>query len=315
MGPSRATPAPRPRRLPWVSVGGACLAFGCSGHAGAASEIESLLAGYRAEMAAELAEVVGYATGPFAKADPEGALDNLVADAVLHAARQEVDDTVHAALLNDGGLRVPLLASGPLLMTHAFELLPFRNYLTVLTLSGEEMERLADEIAASRGEPVAGWTMMLDGDDAVDVRVGGEPVDPARDYKLVTVDYLVDGGGARSLLWDIDPSKRRDVGLLIRDAFVRYVSEMHEVSPVLDGRIRFVEAPRGSRSAPPRDATESSTTMHRDGPPAVRPRPGARHARRRRSTAHRRRTANGPRTAGLSAAPGDSDAAPGPAAR
>ena len=200
--------------------------------------VEELLKAYRSQIQKELDEVFGVAKGPFAKADPEGALDNLVADAVLYAARRAASDTVHAVLLNDGGLRVPL-AAGPLRMTHAFGLLPFRNYVTILTLTGDQMERLADEVAASRGEPVAGWTMTLDGADAVDVRVGGEAVRAADEYRLATVDYLADGGGAWSVLWETDQDEREDLDLLIRDAFVRYVREQGEVAPVLDGRIRL----------------------------------------------------------------------------
>lgn len=269
-----ARQASRPRR-PFLGVASAFLVWGCSAvPAGPppgppepsayyvevgdsiadADEIEALLAGYRAEMEEELAEVLGHATGPFVKADPEGALDNLVAEAVLHVARQEVDSAVHAALLNDGGLRVPL-ASGPLLMTHAFELLPFRNYLTLLTLSGAEMEQLADQIARSRGEPVAGWTMALDGEDAVDVRIGGEPVDPDAEYLLVTVDYLVDGGGTWSVLWGAGPGRRQNTEILIRDAFAAYLREVGEVSPdlFLDRRIRLAGAPAGTHpERPPR---------------------------------------------------------------
>lgn len=212
-----------------------------------------MLKPYRSEIQKVLDEVVGTAAGPFEKADPEGTLDNLVADAVLCVARRMASDTVHAVLLNDGGLRVPL-AAGPLRAVHAFELLPFRNYLTVLELTGDQMERLADEVAASRGEPVAGWTMALDGDDAVDVRVGGEAVQAGGRYRLATVDYLADGGGTWSVLWEAGGGEREDLDILVRDAFVRYVREQGEVVPVLDGRIRRAgedgprsDAPNGRR--------------------------------------------------------------------
>jgi len=215
-------------------------------------EIEEILAPFRAGMEAELAEVVGQARGPFEKADPEGTLDNLVADAVLSVARQLADDAVHAVLLNDGGLRVPL-APGPLRVNHAFELLPFRNYVVVLTLAGDQMERLADEIAATGGEPVAGWTMALADGEAIDVRVGGEPVDPEAEYRLATIDYLADGGGAWSVLWEPKDDAREDLGILIRDALVCYLRQVGEVTPELDGRIRAAGAgePDGAAASPP----------------------------------------------------------------
>ncbi len=204
-----------------------------------APDIEAMIAPYRQQLEEELGEVLGHAAGDFFKDDPEGALDNLVADALLHGARALADDTVHVALLNEGGIRVPL-AEGPILMRHAYELLPFENFVTVLSLSGEELERLADEIALTTGEPIAGWTMELDGDDAVNVRVGGDPVDPGRVYRLATVDYLVNGGGNWTVLWEAGADARQDVPVLVRDVFVDYVRERGTVSPTLDGRIRRV---------------------------------------------------------------------------
>ncbi|MDE2974052.1 MAG: 5'-nucleotidase [Gemmatimonadota bacterium] len=203
----------------------------------AARDIEALIAPYRERLGEQLAEVLGHASGDFVKADPEGTLDNLVAEALLHAARRYARDTVHVSLVNEGGIRVPL-AAGPILMRHAYELLPFENFVVVLTLSGAQLEELADQIARTTGEPIAGWTMELDGDDAVGVRINGEPVDPDRAYRLATVDYLVNGGGEWSVLWDVGAGAREDLGILIRAAFVEYLRERGTVTPALDGRIR-----------------------------------------------------------------------------
>ena len=207
-----------------------------------AADIDALIAPYRAQLEDQLAEVLGQATGPFTKDDPEGTLDNLVADALLAGARNLAGDTVHAALINEGGLRVPI-AAGPILMRHAYELLPFENYVTVLSLSGAQMERLADQIAAADGEPIAGWTMELDGDDAIGVLVGGEPIDPDRTYRLATVDYLANGGGTWTVLWEPGPDAREDLETLIRDVFVTYLRTHGTVSPLLDGRIRPAPSP------------------------------------------------------------------------
>ena len=229
------TPEPPPRVL---TVAEAPVGFTEIGDAiEPAADIEALIAPYRARLGEQLAEVLAHSSGEFRKDEPEGTLENLVADALLDVVQHLAADTVHVALLNDGGLRVPV-AEGPVLMRHAYELLPFENYVTVLSLSGSQMERLADEIAVSGGEPIAGWTMELVGDDAVDVRVGGQPVDPARSYRLATVDYLVDGGGTWTVLWEAGAQAREDLDVLIRDVLVAYLRERDTVSPALDGRVR-----------------------------------------------------------------------------
>ncbi len=206
----------------------------------AAGDIAEMIAPYRSQLAEGLGDVLGHATAPFVKADPEGELDNLVADALLAEARLLSRDTVHLAFINEGGLRVPI-AAGPVLMRTAYELLPFENYVTVLELSGAEVERLADEIAATDGEPIAGWSMELAGLDATNVRVGGEEIDTARIYRLATVDYLVNGGGSWTVLWEVGARPREELDALIRDLFVSYVRRRGTVTPVLDGRIRRVD--------------------------------------------------------------------------
>ena len=80
--------------------------------------------------------------------------------------------------------------------------------------------------------------MELDSEDAVRVQVGGDPVDPDRVYRLATVDYLVNGGGTWSVLWEAEEGSREDLDILIRDVFVAYLQEVGTVTPTLDGRIR-----------------------------------------------------------------------------
>ena len=209
-----------------------------------APDIEAIVAPYRQQLGERLGEVLGHATAPFVKADPEGGLDNLVADALFAEVQAHSRDTVHLVLINEGGLRVPI-GAGPVRLRHAYELLPFENYITVLDLSGAEVERLADEIAAANGEPIAGWSMELRGNDAVNVRVGSDAVDPERSYRLATVDYLVNGGGRWTVLWEAGARTREDLDVLIRDLFVSYMRRQGTVTPTLDGRIRRTEG--GSR--------------------------------------------------------------------
>ena len=210
---------------------------------GAGDALETLIAPYRQQMEEELEEVLGEALGEFRKDDPEGALDNLVADAVLDEVRESEGDGVDLVLLNDGGLRVPL-GRGPVRVRHAYELLPFENAITLLTLTGAQVEALADQVARTGGEPIAGWTMVLVDEDAVNVRIGGEAVDPGSEYVVATVDYLANGGGSWSVLWD--PVSRRDLAVLIRDTFMDYVREEGEIEPRLDGRIRMAPGPDGA---------------------------------------------------------------------
>jgi 2',3'-cyclic-nucleotide 2'-phosphodiesterase (5'-nucleotidase family) len=201
--------------------------------------LESLITPFRNSLEAEMGQVIGEAKGDFEQADPEGALDNLAADALLEGVRSLVGDTVHAAMLNDGGLRVPIWA-GAITVGEIFELMPFENSATIVELSGAQFDSLAQQIARFGGEPIAGFTFAIDAasEEAVDIRVGGQPLDPNETYRLATNDYLANGGGGWPALWS--PLSREDLPVLIRDILIDYVRRHGTLEPALDGRIRIL---------------------------------------------------------------------------
>ncbi len=200
--------------------------------------MEALVAPYRERMGADIQEVIGEAAVPLSKALPEGTLGNFAADAILWMARQSSSEPVQVAMMNNGGLRIPIPA-GPITVEQMFELMPFENRLSILTLSGEQVRELADQIADRRGQPVAGISFRIQVEEgervARGVRVEGDVVDPAGRYRLVTNDYMANGGEDFTPLQA--PLEREDLPILIRDAFIEYVREKGVIREELEGRI------------------------------------------------------------------------------
>jgi len=201
-------------------------------------DLEELIAPYRARIGEEVRQVIGEAAVLLSKAVPEGTLGNFAADAMLWAARRGSSEPVHMALTNNGGLRVPI-APGPITVGQIFELMPFENMLTVLTLTGAQVQELANALAARRGEPIAGFSFRIeasgDGLVAGDLLVGGAPVDPGAEYRIVTNDYMANGGEDLAPL--LDPLAREDLPILLRDSFIGYVRELGVVRSEIEGRI------------------------------------------------------------------------------
>lgn len=201
-------------------------------------ELERLVAPFRERMGEEIREVIGEAAVPLTEAVPEGTLGNFAADAILWMARRHSSIPIQMAMTNNGGLRVPI-PPGPITVGLIFELMPFENRLSVLTLSGDQVQELANQIAGMRGEPIAGFSFRIqevDGERvARDVRVDGAPVDPQARYRLVTNDYLANGGGNLTPLHH--PLSREDLPILIRDALIEYVREVGVIDTELEGRI------------------------------------------------------------------------------
>jgi 2',3'-cyclic-nucleotide 2'-phosphodiesterase (5'-nucleotidase family) len=200
--------------------------------------MEALVEPFRARMGDRINEVLGEASGPFTKAWPEGSLGNFAADAILWGARRTVGQDVEIAVANNGGLRVPL-AEGPITAGTIFELMPFDNTISVLTLSGRQLQETADYIASRGGEPVAGWSFRMEetenGRVARDVLVGGEPLESERVYRLATSDYLANGGDEFAVFQKA--TAQLDLPLLVRDVFMEYVRHLKIIRPSLEGRI------------------------------------------------------------------------------
>ena len=200
--------------------------------------IEALVAPFRERMGEEIRQVIGETEAPLAKAVPEGTLGNFAADAMLWAARRASAEPVDMAMTNNGGLRIPI-APGPITVGQMFELMPFENMLSILTLSGSQVQELADGLAAMRGEPIAGFAFRIESQGgeqtARGILVDGVELDLTAQYRIVTNDYLANGGGNLTPLHH--PLAREDLPILLRDAFIEYVRERGTIRMELEGRI------------------------------------------------------------------------------
>jgi 2',3'-cyclic-nucleotide 2'-phosphodiesterase (5'-nucleotidase family) len=200
--------------------------------------MEALVRPFREAMAGRIEEVIGEAAVELTEGRPEGNLGNFATDALLWATDSLLGAPAQLALMNNGGLRIPL-ARGPITVGTMFELMPFENMVAILTLTGEQVVALAGEIAGRGGEPIAGFSFRIESQGgervARDVRIGGEPVDSAAHYRLVTNDYLANGGDDMPAL--TRPVARTDYPLLVRDAFIEYLKMIGAVEVGIEGRI------------------------------------------------------------------------------
>ena len=194
---------------------------------------------YKKQLEIEMDRVVGHAAIDLTKSgeDPETRLGNFFADALLAEARKRIPDA-DFSFGTKGGLRTEL-PRGPITIGRLFELMPFENEIVVLEISGKDVQALARFIAADGGQPVSGIRMEIDQGNATDIRIDGNPIDTSRNYKLVTYDYLANGGDHVRGLGR--PLNRIDLGIKVREALIDYISEAarkgDRINTQLDGRI------------------------------------------------------------------------------
>ncbi|MBQ4387101.1 MAG: 5'-nucleotidase C-terminal domain-containing protein [Prevotella sp.] len=137
--------------------------------------------------------VVGRSAKYMTAKRPEGTLSNLLADIMVWAAK-DYNEQPDLGIYNMGGVRADL-PKGEITYGDVLDIAPFENKIAFTTLSGTDLLELFSQMANVGGEGVSHSVRMVISKDGklVSVTVNGEPVDPARDYRITTIDYLLGG--------------------------------------------------------------------------------------------------------------------------
>ncbi|MDO6592107.1 multifunctional 2',3'-cyclic-nucleotide 2'-phosphodiesterase/5'-nucleotidase/3'-nucleotidase [Loktanella sp. D2R18] len=167
---------------------------------------------------------------------------NLIADAMLDRV---ADQGVSIAIANSGGIRASIDA-GDVTMGEVLTVLPFQNTLSTFSVTGETVVAALEngvsqiEEGAGRFPQVAGITFTVDasaeaGSRVSDVMVGGEAIDLAATYGLVSNNYVRNGGDGYAMFKDA--SDAYDFGPDLADVTAEYLAENAPYAPYTDGRI------------------------------------------------------------------------------
>ena len=174
----------------------------------------------------------------------ECAIGNLIAEAMLAAV-----PTADVALQNGGGIRTGLPA-GAITYGDVLAVLPFGNTLATAVLRGAHLlaalENGLSQPGGGRFPQVAGLRLVVDlaappGQRILSAEVTqGEragPLDPERAYRLVTNNFLRQGGDGYAALRD-HALEAYDSGPLLEEVVAAHLAAQAPVTPRLDGRIR-----------------------------------------------------------------------------
>ncbi len=178
--------------------------------------------------------VIGYAPEALTRVRPESNLINWGADALLEIARRQTKGQVDAAVVNIGGLRCDISA-GDVTVGTIYSLMPFDNSLVVVTMEGRDILDLCNTFARRRGEGVSGIRMVINGDKAENVTIGGKKVVPDAVYYIATSDYL--STGTDEMVAFTRAIDKLETGQKIRDLYLDYVKEKGQMKASVDGRM------------------------------------------------------------------------------
>lgn len=181
-----------------------------------------------------LDRVITNATSPlrrFGDSGGDSQLGNLVAEAMQFRRYIETDFCVTNSL----GIRTDIL-EGPLTYEQMYNVMPFENTITTMTLSGLEVQELLDFATRSSAErgcnsqiQVSGvsFTMNCRTGTAEDIAIAGTPLAENGVYDMCTNNYMAWGGsGFRVLKRN---TTKFDTGIPIREAVIAYIRDLPEL--------------------------------------------------------------------------------------
>ncbi|MFD3002563.1 5'-nucleotidase C-terminal domain-containing protein [Pontibacter toksunensis] len=186
-------------------------------------QLEAQIAPYREQVTAKMEEIIGNAPVALGKADYQSPLGNFVVDLMLEQARSLYKGRIDMATTTNGGLRVPV-PMGAVKVGTIFELMPFENELVVLTLDGNTVKEFFDMAAEARYAPIANATYTVQNGKAIDIKIGGEPLNLSQNYTIVTSDYLAGGGDNLGVFKKALKSEK--VGIMMRDAIMQQIRQL-----------------------------------------------------------------------------------------
>lgn len=194
----------------------------------------------------------------------EAPVGNLVADAIFTAA---ADPQVVAAIQNSGGIRPErcaggerdTIAAGTLSEADVEDLLPFENYLTIVTVTGAQLKSVLERSVSALPEETEGWFLQVsklsftadctlqrqvlsvdetaivtDGARVTSITIAGAPLSPTASYRIVTNDYVASGEDG---FLAMRAATSTPTAVLYTDALETHLAATSPVAPAIEGRI------------------------------------------------------------------------------
>jgi len=190
--------------------------------------------------------VVGRSAKYMTAERPEGTLSNLLADIMVWGSA-DYGEQVDFGVYNMGGVRSDL-PKGDVTYGDVLDIAPFENKIAFITLAGCDVMELFSEMAAVGGEGVSHSVRLVINkqNQLLSATINGKQVDNERDYRVATIDYLLDGTDNMQIFRKSrNIHSPKDDSNNTRYIILKYFREQNrmgkEVDAVIEGRITVKE--------------------------------------------------------------------------
>jgi 2',3'-cyclic-nucleotide 2'-phosphodiesterase (5'-nucleotidase family) len=195
------------------------------------TEIENYIKPYRKYIDKDLSAILAYSPETLDKAKGEWQtnIGNFLADITFEKCNMvyqlRENKSLDMCILNNGGIR-SVIPKGNVTARNAYDVMPFENSATVIALKGEQITEMVNYlISEKKPHPLSGiqFTIASNG-VAKDILIQGKPVETTTIYKVVTSDYLANGGD--NMTFFKKGIKRTDLDYKLRNIIIDYFKDV-----------------------------------------------------------------------------------------
>ncbi len=203
---------------------------------------------YEADLSRELDVEVGTLAAPLDSTNSrvrggETAIGNFIGDAM------RVQNDADVALFNGGSIRAnrTYVAGAKLTRRDILTELPFGNKIVVTAVTGAALKQALEYGVAGRGAgrfpQVSGIRAVVDsaapaGSRVQSVEINGAPLDPAKTYRVATLDFIARGGDGYTMLADPEATEDSGARLLANDVMA-YARKLGTIDAKIEGRLQI----------------------------------------------------------------------------
>ena len=193
---------------------------------------------YKHQVDSVMGPVVGQSARYMTAQRPEGTLSNLLADILVWAGK-DYGEQPDFGVYNMGGVRADL-PKGKVTYGDVLDVAPFENKISFITLKGDVLLELFGQIAKTGGEGMSRAVRLVITKDGqlVSATINGEPIDPQKEYRVTTIDYLLGGTDKmEAFKKGTNINAPKDASNNTRFIIINYFREMQKQCKVVDAEI------------------------------------------------------------------------------
>ncbi|MBQ4391676.1 MAG: 5'-nucleotidase C-terminal domain-containing protein [Prevotella sp.] len=198
----------------------------------------AFLAPYKQRVDSVMGPVLGEVAHDMMAVRPESDLSNLLTDILVYMSK-DYGEQPDFGIYNMGGIRAAL-SKGKVTYGDVLDVAPFENKICFVTLTGEKVLELFSQIAGRGGEGVSRGVQLVVSRDGklVSARLNGQPIDPARNYRVTTIDYLAQGNdGLKAFQSGTDLNSPQEERNNSRYVIADYFREMQKKGIAVDSKV------------------------------------------------------------------------------